>query len=103
MARSALTYEFVEFFERNVDLVITEVFGFVGSLVFIAFYDLGLAAAALTLTIAFALLNAWIFRRSARAVRRVNDEFEREADVLAPGSRACWASWAVSTPRCRRN
>jgi hypothetical protein len=86
VARSALAFEFVDFCERNVNDAITAAFGIVGSLVLITLYDRVLGAAALALTVPFALLTRWMSRRSTLAIATLNDEYELEAEVVANGS-----------------
>lgn len=86
VARAALTGEYVDFLQRDVDAAITAAFAVVGSLVMLCFYDplLGLAAAATALPVA--VLNRRLVRRSGRIFRRLNDQSELEVSLIEKAS-----------------
>lgn len=87
-ARAALTGEYVEFLQRDVDAAVTAAFALVGSLVMLLLYDplLGLAAAITAVPVA--LLNRRLVRRSRRIFERLNDESELEVSLIERASTA---------------
>lgn len=82
VARSALAREFVDFFERDIPMLITSLVGFFGSLIMLFVYDLPTGAACLLLLPPVALASRAYARRAAAFNTALNDELEREVDVL---------------------
>jgi ABC-type multidrug transport system fused ATPase/permease subunit len=82
VARSALSREFVTFFERDVPATVNSVFGLFGALVLLFFYDVWSAIFCLMLLIPLAILNRRYSRRTLLLNRRLNNQFEREVSVL---------------------
>jgi hypothetical protein len=84
-ARTGMTRELVDFFEREVPTMATAVIGLVGSLVMLLLYDVpsGLAVGAVLVPV-FVVYR--VFGRRAQALNRyLNDETEREVDLIAAG------------------
>jgi ABC-type multidrug transport system fused ATPase/permease subunit len=84
-ARSVMTRELVDFFEREVPTMATAVIGLVGSVAMLIFYDMltGLIVAALLLPV-FTVYR--VFGRRAHALNRdLNNETEREVNLIVAG------------------
>jgi ABC-type multidrug transport system fused ATPase/permease subunit len=82
VARSSLSREFVNFFERDVPATVNSVFGLLGALVLLLFYDVWSAVFCLLLLIPLAILNRSYSRRTLTLNKRLNDQLEREVTVL---------------------
>jgi ABC-type multidrug transport system fused ATPase/permease subunit len=87
-ARSALSREFVSFFERDVPVLLHTAYSVVGALAFLCLYDPLLAPLCLGLVLPVALLSRGYSRRSYRLNARLHDELEREVDVIDGGQAA---------------
>jgi ABC-type multidrug transport system fused ATPase/permease subunit len=81
-ARSAMSREFVTFFEKEVPVVVTSIIGIVGSVVILFYYDLIIGAVAASLFLPVYLLNRGYMRRSLRFNRGLNDQLEREVQII---------------------
>ena len=57
VARSSLSREFVNYFERDMPHTVNSLFGLFGALVLLFFYDVWSAACCLVLLVSFAILN----------------------------------------------
>jgi len=101
VARSALSREFVEFFERYVPLVVKASYSVAGALVMLAWYDWVLVPVCLVLLIPCGLFNGIYGRRALRFNRRLHDELEREVDVILQGSGADVREHYTQLARCR--
>jgi hypothetical protein len=88
VARSHLAQQFVDFLDETVPLLLAAAFGFVGSLVMLLLYDPSIGLAALVLVVPVGVLNLGLSRRSARMHQELNDQLEREADVIRHGDHA---------------
>lgn len=84
-ARSALSRAFVDFFERDVPLVVQALYSVGGALVILFFYDWGLPLLCLGLLVPGFLLNRWYGRRTLLFNGRLHDELEREVEVIGQG------------------
>jgi ABC-type multidrug transport system fused ATPase/permease subunit len=82
VARSSLSREFVTFFERDIPATVNSVFGLLGALVLLLFYDAWSAAFCLMLLIPLALLNRSYSKRTLTLNRGLNDQLEREVTML---------------------
>jgi ABC-type multidrug transport system fused ATPase/permease subunit len=82
VARSSLSREFVNFFERDVPATVNSVFGLLGALVLLFFYDVWSAVFCLLLLVPLAILNRSYSRRTLTLNKRLNDQLEREVTVL---------------------
>ncbi len=84
-ARTALSRELVDFFERDLSTVLEAVASLVGALIMLAWYDLTLIPWCLALLVPLVVSNR-IFRRwLANKHRRLHDQLEKEVDVIAEG------------------
>jgi ABC-type multidrug transport system fused ATPase/permease subunit len=83
VARSSLSREFVNFFERDVPATVNSVFGLLGALILLLFYDALSAGFCLLLLIPLAILNRTYAKRTLTLNRRLNNQLEREVTVLA--------------------
>ncbi len=83
VARSALSREFVDFFERDIPRIITALFGFVGALVMLTMYDLLIALYCLLLLIPLLIVNHRYAYQSLGLNQKLNDQIENEVNVLA--------------------
>jgi ABC-type multidrug transport system fused ATPase/permease subunit len=83
VARSSLSREFVNFFERDVPATVNSVFGLMGALVLLFFYDAWSAVFCLMLLIPLAILNRGYSRRTLTLNRRLNNQLEREVTILS--------------------
>jgi ABC-type multidrug transport system fused ATPase/permease subunit len=82
VARSALSREFVDFFEQNIPQIITALFGFFGALVMLSLYDLQITLYCLLLLLPLSLINRFYARRSMIFNRKLNSKLEQEVDIL---------------------
>jgi ABC-type bacteriocin/lantibiotic exporter with double-glycine peptidase domain len=82
VARSALSREFIDFFERDIPEIIAALFGFFGALVMLFFYDIQLALYCLLLLLPLIGLNYFYLRKSQRFNQKLNDQLEYEVEVL---------------------
>jgi ABC-type multidrug transport system fused ATPase/permease subunit len=82
IARSTLAKEFVDFFERDVPNMMTSIIGLVGAVVMLFVYDLYLGLFSLVLFFPLVVINYFNAHRSYRLNRELNDELEREAEVI---------------------
>lgn len=82
VARSSLSREFVNFFERDIPATVNSVFGLLGALVLLLFYDAWSAAFCLMLLVPLAVLNRRYANRTLALNRRLNNQLEREVAVL---------------------
>jgi ABC-type multidrug transport system fused ATPase/permease subunit len=82
VARSSLSREFVNFFERDVPATVNSLFGLLGALVLLFFYDAWSAVFCLMLLIPLAILNRRYSSRTLTLNRRLNNQLEREVTLL---------------------
>jgi ABC-type multidrug transport system fused ATPase/permease subunit len=82
VARSSLSREFVNFFERDIPATVNSVFGLLGALVLLFFYDVWSAVFCLMLLVPLAILNRRYSKRTLTLNTRLNDQLEREVTVL---------------------
>ena len=81
-ARSSLSREFVEFFERYVPMVVRSLYACIGALVMMMVYDLMLVPVCLLLLVPVFLLNQRYARKTLSASRQLHDDLEREVEVI---------------------
>ena len=86
-ARSTLSREYVEFFERYVPMMIRAGYSVVGALLMLSFYDGMLIPICLALLIPAIFINRWYAKRTLRLSKNLHDELENEVDVIGPGLR----------------
>lgn len=84
-ARSALSRAFVDFFERDVPLLVQAGYAVAGALVMLALFDWVLAPLCLGLLVPAGLLNAAYGRKARAWSGRLHDELEREVAVIGAG------------------
>ncbi len=85
-ARSAMSRDFVDFFERDIPLMVSAAYSLCGALVFLAFYDRMLVPYCIVLLVPCMLLNLRYGRVTRRLNGRLHDEFEREIDAIEDGT-----------------
>lgn len=81
-ARSAMSREFVTFFEKEVPVIFTSVVGIVGSALILFYYDLVIGAVTTALFLPVYLINRVYSRRSLKLNTGLNDQLEREVDII---------------------
>lgn len=81
-ARSALSREFVDFFERDVPTLVRGLYSIGGGLLMLGLYDAILPPVALLLFIPCWFLNRRYVRTTQDLSGRLHDEFEREVEVI---------------------
>jgi hypothetical protein len=81
-ARSALSREFVDFFEQDIPTVLQSVYSMVGALLILAVYDWTLFAYCLMLFIPAFIINYFYSKRALVINGRLNDELEREVGII---------------------
>jgi hypothetical protein len=81
-ARSAMSREFVTFFEKDMPVVINAVVGIVGSAAILFYYDLMIGAAVALLFVPVAILNRGYMRRSLMLNAGLNNQLEHEVQVI---------------------
>ena len=82
-ARSALSRDFVSFFERDMLEVLWALYSVIGALVLLGAQDAMLVALCLLLLVPAAILNTIFGRWTFRLNRLLNDQVEREVAVIA--------------------
>jgi hypothetical protein len=85
-ARSALSREFIEFFEHYVPLAVQTIFLIFGSLVILASYDCALVLLCMVLIVPASLLGASYGRQTLALSRGLHDTLEREIEVIGRAS-----------------
>ncbi len=81
-ARSAMSRDFVTFFERDVPVIFTSVVGVVGSAAILFTYDLVIGAVTASLFLPVILVNRIYSRRSLKLNEALNNELEDEVRVI---------------------
>lgn len=85
-ARSTLSRAFVEFFERDVPVVVQAIYSVGGALVMLLFYDPMLVVYCLVLLVPATAINMFYSRKTTALTAGLNDQLEQEVDVLSHGS-----------------
>jgi ABC-type multidrug transport system fused ATPase/permease subunit len=81
-ARSAMSREFVTFFEKDMPVVLSAMVGIIGSAAILFYYDLVIGAAAALLFLPVAILNRRYMRRSLMLNEGLNNQLEHEVQVI---------------------
>jgi ABC-type multidrug transport system fused ATPase/permease subunit len=82
VTRSALSREVVDFFERDIPVVFQALYAVAGALVMLAVCDVVLVPCCLALLLPVAYFSIWGGRKSLTLNIGLNDELEREVDVI---------------------
>lgn len=81
-ARSAMSREFVTFFEKDVPTIVTAVIGIVGSAAILFFYDLVIGGVTTLLFLPVYLVNRGYSRRSLMLNTGLNNQLEHEVQII---------------------
>ena len=81
-ARSSLSREIVDFFERDVVVVIYVLYSVFGALAMLCWADPMLVPWCLTLLLPAYLLSRWVGHQSLLLNGRLNDQLEREVEII---------------------
>jgi hypothetical protein len=81
-ARSAMSRELVDFFEREVPTLITAALGLVGGIAMLFWYDWLVGLVVTAWMVPVALVYTAMGRRAHRLNKDLNDETEREVDLI---------------------
>jgi ABC-type multidrug transport system fused ATPase/permease subunit len=81
-ARSAMSRDFVTFFEKDVPVVVTAVIGIVGSAAILFWYDLIIGAVTALLFIPAYLINRIYIRVTLRLNEGLNNQLEQEVQAI---------------------
>jgi ABC-type multidrug transport system fused ATPase/permease subunit len=81
-ARSAMSREFVTFFEKDMPVVLSAMVGIIGSAAILFYYDLVIGVVAALLFIPVAILNRRYMRRSLMLNEGLNNQLEHEVQVI---------------------
>lgn len=81
-ARSTLSREFVDFFERHIPLIIRSLYSIVGALVMLFYFDWMLVLLCIGLIIPSSVLNFVYGQRTLRLSSLLHDDLEREVHIL---------------------
>ena len=100
-ARSALSRELVDFFEHDLKGVFVSIYGVVGALVMLATYDVGVAGLCVLIVGPVALLSRRLGRRSLDLNGKLNDQLEREVEVVEEGCSEVVHDHYRRVARCR--
>jgi ABC-type multidrug transport system fused ATPase/permease subunit len=84
-ARSALSREFVDFFEQDVPSLVTSLFGLIGSLVMLLFFDLQIVSYCLVVIIPITLIQRLFIKKYLALNHLLNNQLEQEVEVLMEG------------------
>jgi ABC-type multidrug transport system fused ATPase/permease subunit len=81
-ARSAMSREFVTFFEKEMPVVLNALVSIVGSAAILFYYDLVIGAVAALLFIPVAIINRSYMRHSLMLNEGLNNQLEQEVQVI---------------------
>jgi ABC-type multidrug transport system fused ATPase/permease subunit len=81
-ARSAMSREFVTFFEKDMPVVLNTLVSIVGSAAILFYYDLVIGAVAALLFIPVGIINRSYMRRSLMLNEGLNNQLEHEVQVI---------------------
>ena len=81
-ARSAMSREFVSFFEKDMPIVLNSLVSIVGSAAILFYYDLMIGAVAALLSIPVAIINRNYMRRSLMLNEGLNNQLEQEVQAI---------------------
>ena len=101
VARSTLSREFVDFFERHVPIVMKSLFSIVGALLLLAWYDWLLVPICLGLLIPAAILNHRYGGQALFHSGQLHDQFEREVHIIGEGTNSQVRHHFSTLARCR--
>ncbi len=82
VARSALSREFVDFFELNIPQIIAGLFGFIGALAMLFIYDVQIGLYCLVLLIPLIVINRSYAQKSQGLNQNLNNQLEQEVTIL---------------------
>lgn len=85
VARATLSREIVDFFERDIPLIITTLVSFLGAIIMLFFYDVQIGLACLVLVMPITYLSRSYARRTLNLNTQLNDQREREVEILESG------------------
>ncbi|MFP6766423.1 MAG: ABC transporter six-transmembrane domain-containing protein, partial [Planctomycetaceae bacterium] len=85
-ARSALSREYVDFFEKTVPVSLSVVFSVAGSLIMLGYYDWVVALLCVVLLGPATWLNRVFSRKTRQLSRHLHDQLENEVDVICAGN-----------------
>ncbi|KAA2235695.1 hypothetical protein F0L46_17845 [Salinarimonas soli] len=100
-ARSAMSREFVTFFEKEVPVIFTSVVGIVGSALILFYYDLIIGAVTALLFVPVYLINRVYSRRSLKLNTGLNDQLEREVDIIETADPEAIRQHFIGVQTCR--
>ncbi len=81
-ARSAMSRDFVTFFEKDVPVVVTSIIGIVGSAAILYWYDLLIGAVVSSLFVPVYLVNRIYVRHTLRLNEGLNTQLEQEVQAI---------------------
>ncbi|MFO1112340.1 MAG: ABC transporter six-transmembrane domain-containing protein [Rhodospirillales bacterium] len=81
-ARSAMSREFVTFFEKDMPAVLNALVSILGSAAILFHYDLGIGAIATLLFLPVVIINRRYMRRCLMLTQGLNDRLEHEVEVI---------------------
>ena len=81
-ARSAMSREFVTFFEKDMPVLLNTVVSLVGSAAILFYYDLVMGALGVMLFIPVAIINRNYMKRSLALNEGLNNQLEHEVDIV---------------------
>ncbi len=102
VARSALMREIVDFFEHHIPQIIGLLFGFFGSLAMLFWYDLQIGLVCLAVLVPMCIFNFRYLHRSVTLNRQLNDQLEKEAEIIATGDAAAVANHYLQVAKWRK-
>lgn len=88
VARSSLARELVDFFEQDIPNIIALLFNVIGSVIMLFWYDFSIGVACIAIMLPMWLVNGTYVRKSLFLNQQLNDQLEKEAEVLGCGDRA---------------
>lgn len=82
IARSALSHELVDFFERDIPSIMAALFGFLGALLMLFFYDLQIGFYCIVMLVPLWILNQVYAKKTKYLNHKLNNQVEREVQIL---------------------
>jgi ABC-type multidrug transport system fused ATPase/permease subunit len=82
IARSTLSREFVDFFERDLPEVFQALFSFIGALAMLFIYELQIGLYSTAILIPLLIINRVYIKKSINLNQELNDRLEKEVNIL---------------------
>jgi ABC transporter transmembrane region len=86
-ARVEMVRDIVGFFEKEVPAAFHNAVAIIGSLAMLFVYDVHAGLMAMAVLVPMSIVNAWFWRKALRLNSGINNQIEREVDIIVAGRR----------------